>query len=175
MRQRTKQRFVEQFASAASIEALDEDILDQLAGLPVALGGAALISPVWRSRYKLGAVIRCDRRRLAAAGDDSIAFARAPHTPEMDVSATCRDALARVVVHHREDAEETAVSPLVVHEAQRPAHSLGARGNTIGAQTAPARSRLRRSINRSASQRFRLLRPSQPDRRVSSLWVLHGR
>jgi hypothetical protein len=69
---------------------------------------------------QLGAVVTHDRLGLAALAQQSIELASDPHPRDRGVGDE-RQALARAIVDHDEDAQAAAVDELVGSEVERPA------------------------------------------------------
>ena len=118
VRQRAEQGFVEQFIAQAFDERLDKCILDRLAGRCSASCDRRPIAR-WRSR---SARCRC-RSRSSWACRVQRGADRARERPGCRRSR-CRhqrQAFARAVVDHDEDAQAAAIDKLIGDEVERPA------------------------------------------------------
>ncbi len=121
MRQRAKQRLVQQLVPEPSVEALDESVLARLPGGDVVPGDAAFVGPAQHGiGGQFGAVVRDDRHRLATPRDEVVELTRDPEARDRGIGDE-RQAFPRAVVDHRQDSEAPAIDHLIVHEIERPA------------------------------------------------------
>jgi hypothetical protein len=122
MQQRAEQRLVEQLIAQPVVEALDEPVLLRLSRRDVVPTNAALVRPGEDGgRSQLGAVVADDRLRTPAAlANNVIELAR--HAPPRDRGVRDqRQAFARAIIDHGQDAEAPVIGQLVGDEVQAPA------------------------------------------------------
>ena len=121
VRQRREQRLVQAFIPKPPVEAFHEAILHRLAGGDVVPLDPVLLAPAQdRHAGQLGPVVAVHQQRRAAAGDQGIELTDDAGAGQRGVGHR-RQALAREVVHHRQDPKAPPVAEAVGDEVQRPA------------------------------------------------------